>query len=415
MAAPHVAGAAALLKERHPAWTVEQIKSALESTGDPVHPAGSTAEVSALREGGGRINVARADNPLIFTDPTGISFGLVKRGTTSAQPLALTDAGGGSTPWTATIVPQTAPSGVNLSLSAPVAAAGSTLSVTLNVAADAAEGDTVGFVQLSRGTDVRRVPYWLHVEVPKLGTEPHVTITHPGVYSGDTVGKKSLVSSYRYPEGGLACNCKTGVLLNLSGPEQVFQVTLKKQVANLGAVVLTHAKGVSVSPRLVVAGDENRLTGFTALPVNDNPYQQFGEVEPVVGAIMPAPGAYDVVFDTPAGAKPGKFTFRVWMNDVTPPAVHLLTRAVRRGNPIRVAISDLGSGVDPTSIVLNVDASRPQFAFKRGILSVRSTALSPGTHRLKLVVSDYQEAKNMENVGPILPNTRTFSTTVVIR
>jgi hypothetical protein len=103
------------------------------------------------------------------------------------------------------------------------------------------------------------------------------------------------------------------------------------------------------------------------------------------------------------------------MNDVTPPAVHLLTRAVRRGNPIRVAISDLGSGVDPTSIVLNVDASRPQFAFKRGILSVRSTALSPGTHRLKLVVSDYQEAKNMENVGPILPNTRTFSTTVVIR
>ena len=415
MAAPHVAGAAALLKERHPAWTVEQIKSALESTGDPVHPAGSTAEVSALREGGGRINVARADNPLIFTDPTGISFGLVKRGTTSAQPLALTDAGGGPAPWTATIVPQTAPSGVNLSLSAPVAAAGSTLSVTLNVAADAAEGDAVGFVQLSRGTDVRRVPYWLHVEVPKLGTEPHVTITHPGVYSGDTVGKKSLVSSYRYPEGGLACNCKTGVLLNLSGPEQVFQVTLKKQVANLGAVVLTHAKGVSVSPRLVVAGDENRLTGFTALPVNDNPYQQFGEVEPVVGAIMPAPGAYDVVFDTPAGAKPGKFTFRVWMNDVTPPAVHLLTRAVRRGNPIRVAISDLGSGVDPTSIVLNVDASRPQFAFKRGILSVRSTALSPGTHRLKLVVSDYQEAKNMENVGPILPNTRTFSTTVVIR
>jgi subtilisin family serine protease len=415
MASPHVAGAAALLKERHPAWTVEQIKSALESTGDPVHPAGSAAEVSALREGGGRIDLANADNPLVFTDPTGISFGLVKQGTTSAQPLALADAGGGLAPWTATIVPQSAPRGANLSLSAPVAAAGSTLTLTLGVAADASEGDAVGFVELSRGTDVRRVPYWFHVEVPKLGTEPHVTIPHAGVYHGNTAGKKSLVSSYRYPEGGLACNCKTGVLLDLSGPEEVFRVTVKKTVANLGAVVLSHASGVRVSPRLVVAGDENRLTGFTALPVNDNPYQQFGRVEPVVGAIFPAPGAYDVVFDTPAGAKPGRFTFRVWMNDVTPPTAHLVARVVRRGTPIRVAISDAGSGVDPGSIVFNVDASRPQFAFKRGVLSVPSTGLSPGTHRLRLIVSDYQEAKNMENVGPILPNTRAFTATIVVR
>jgi subtilisin family serine protease len=415
MAAPHVAGAAALLRERHPAWTVEQIKSALESTGDPVHPSGSTAEVSALREGGGRINVARADNPLIFTDPTGISFGLVKRSTTSSRPLALIDAGGGSAPWTATIVSQSAPNGVNLSLAVPLATAGSTLTVTLTVAADAAEGDAVGFVQLSRGADVRRVPYWLHVEVPKLGTEPHFTITRAGVYGGNTAGKKSLVSGYRYPEGGLACNCQTGVLLDLSGPEQVFRVTVKTRVANLGAVLLTRASGVRVSPRLVVAGDENRLTGFTALPVNDNPYQMYGEVEPVVGAIAPAPGAYDVVFDTPAGAKPGKFTFRVWLNDVKPPVVRLLTQAVRRGSPVRVAISDPGSGVDPRSIVLNIDALRPQAVFKRGVLTIPSTNLSRGTHRLRLVVSDYQEAKNMENVGPILPNTRTFTATVIVR
>ena len=415
MASPHVAGAAALLKERHPSWTVAQIKSALESTGDPVHPAGSTAEVSALREGGGRIDVARADNPLIFTDPTGISFGLVKRGTTSSQPLTLTDAGGGPAPWTATIVPQATPTGVNLSVATSLVTAGTTLSLTLNVAADAAEGDAVGFVQLSRGTDVRRVPYWLHVEVPRLGTEPHGTIPRPGVYGGNTAGKKSLVSSYRYPEGGLACNCKTGVLLNLSGPEQIFRVAVTKRVANLGAVLLTRAKGVTVSPRLVVAGDENRLTGFTALPVNANPYQLYGTVEPVVGAIAPALGEYDVVFDTPAGARPGKFTFRVWMNDVTPPSAHLLTRTVRRGSPIRVALTDAGSGVDPRSIVLSVDGSRPRFALTKGVLSVPSTGLSRGKHQLRFVVSDYQEAKNMENVGPILPNTRFVAATIVVR
>src|SRR5262245_22891122 len=74
MASPHVAGAAALLAERHPGWTVAQIKSALESTGDPVHAAGASGELSVLREGGGRIDLARADNPLLFTDPTGLSF-----------------------------------------------------------------------------------------------------------------------------------------------------------------------------------------------------------------------------------------------------------------------------------------------------------------------------------------------------
>ena len=82
---------------------------------------------------------------------------------------------------------------------------------------------------------------------------------------------------------------------------------------------------------------------------------------------------------------------------------------------MRVAISDLGSGVDPRSIVLNVDALRPQVAFKRGVLTIPTADLSRGTHRLRLTVSDYQKAKNMENVGPILPNTRTFSATVTVR
>src|SRR4029079_14899867 len=48
MASPHVAGAAALLRQRHPTWTVAQIKSALESTGDEVHPGGADGDAATL-------------------------------------------------------------------------------------------------------------------------------------------------------------------------------------------------------------------------------------------------------------------------------------------------------------------------------------------------------------------------------
>ena len=108
MASPHVAGAAAVLEDRHPTWTVAQVKSALESTGDPVRNAPGT-EVPSTREGGGRIDLVRADNPLIFTSPTGLTFDLVRRGTSTTKQLVVTDAGGGTAPWTVSLAPQATP------------------------------------------------------------------------------------------------------------------------------------------------------------------------------------------------------------------------------------------------------------------------------------------------------------------
>ena len=84
MATPHVAGAVALLIQRHPTWSVEQLKSALASTGDPVHPSRGFGETSVLREGGGRIDLAPAYQPLLFTDPTSLGWGYVRRGLAKA-------------------------------------------------------------------------------------------------------------------------------------------------------------------------------------------------------------------------------------------------------------------------------------------------------------------------------------------
>ncbi|PWR04805.1 hypothetical protein DKT68_30355 [Micromonospora acroterricola] len=54
MAAPHVAGAAALLAQRHPDWTGEQLKAALVGAADPL------AGVDPYAVGAGRLNAARA-------------------------------------------------------------------------------------------------------------------------------------------------------------------------------------------------------------------------------------------------------------------------------------------------------------------------------------------------------------------
>jgi subtilisin family serine protease len=411
MAAPHVAGGAALLLQRHPTWTVEQVKSALASTGNEVHPTGSSGEASVLREGGGRIDLVRADRPLIFTDPTSLGWGLVRRGFSGTKKLSTADAGGGSAPWKVSIQAQSLPRGAKLEPQAKTLVAGASLTLRLAVSPTAQAGDGTGFIVLKRGADVRRVAFWFHVEVPRLGLDPHRILRAPGVYHGDTSGQASRVSSYRYPQQGLAA----GVPTRLGGPEQVFRFTLRRRVANFGIAIVGHAPGVRVSPRLVADDDENRVVGYTGLPAAINPYQGFDRAEPVVGAVLPDPGTYEFVFDTPTGAKPGAFTFRFWVDDTSPPSIRLLERRDTIGRPIRVSVRDSGSGVDPQALHARVGGKSVRFSYAHGVLLLRTDGLRPGRRAVVVSASDYQETKNMEDVGPVLPNTRVLHATVTLR
>jgi subtilisin family serine protease len=409
MAAPHVAGAVALLRQRHPDWTVAQIKSALVLTGTPVHVSG-TAEAPTTREGGGLIDVPAANAPLIFAAPADLSFGLLGAGASAARAVALTDAGGGAGTWTVGVSPQGAPGGVTVTASATVTVPGE-LDVTASAAPGSAEGDATGFVTLTLGATVRRIPYWFHVAAPRLAVEPRRALTRTGIYKGQTKGKPALVSTYRYPEGA------RGIPNVLSGPEQVFRVTLPRPVANFGVAVTNEGAGVRVSPRVVLAGNENRLVGNTGLPLVINPYlQTFGDARPVAGAIRPARGAYDVVFDTPAGTPPGQYTFRFWVDDVTPPTVKLLTPVVRTGgSKLVLSVGDAGAGVDPGSLDASVDGHHVVIRLVGGRATTPDLALTRGRPRIVLRVAYYQELKNMENVPQILPNTRTFRATFRVR
>ncbi len=85
MAAPHVTGAAVLLKQRHPGWTVAQIKSALVETGDPAHVSG-LAEAPTTREGGGVVDLVRADAPSSSPRPPVSRSGSCSRASRPAAP-----------------------------------------------------------------------------------------------------------------------------------------------------------------------------------------------------------------------------------------------------------------------------------------------------------------------------------------
>ena len=408
MAAPHVAGAAALLKQRHPTWTPAQVKSALVQTGDRVFADDTRSrETRPSREGGGSVNLVRAENALLFASPSTLSFGHVARTTTLTRTVALSDAGGGAGEWAVAAEPQSGP--------APATAATVTVPGTLEVALHltrAAVGEGTGFVVLSRGAERRRIPYWFRITAPALGRAKATPLRRPGTYRATTRGGTRLVSEYRYPERVLGL----GLASTLAGPERVYRVTLRRPAVNFGVVVTSQGRGVDIEPRIVRAGDENRLVGFTALPLNLNPYLRILD-QPVraAGALLPAAGAYDVVFDTPDVAAAGAFTFRYWLNDVTPPALALATRAVKRGNDLVVLARDAGSGVDPASRVVRVDGRERRARLVGGRILVDTAALPRGRHTLVAQLSDYQESRNMENVAKILPNTRVLRTTFTVR
>jgi hypothetical protein len=408
MAAPHVAGAAALLRQRHPTWTVEQLKSALVQTGTAVGEAGDAFPV---REGGGLVDLQKADAPLLFASPSSLSFGLLRRGASLTQTVRLEDAGGGAAPWTVAIEHVRADSGVSIVVPASVTAPG-TLGVTVAARPGARQRELSGFVVLSRGADRRRIPYWVRVTAPSLARKQAKPLTRPGLHRATTKGASARVRNYRYPSDVAVL----GVTGTLRGPEQVYRVRLRRTVENFGVAVVWRARGVRVEPRIVRAGDENRLLGQTALPINLNPYlRQFRAATPAAGALRPAPGTYDVVFDGPSLGTAGAFRFRYWVNDTRPPRLRLVTRSVARGTQLRVRATDAGAGVDPRTVVAQVDRGQVATKLENGVLRLDTGNLARGRHQLVLQVSDYQESRNMENATAILPNTARLTTSFVVR
>jgi minor extracellular serine protease Vpr len=428
MATPHVAGAAALLVERHPGWTPLQVRSALVSTAGPAWAdTARTTEASVFLEGGGLVDVPRADDPQIFTEPSSLSLGdlNVKRGAARrALAVEVTDAGGGSGIWSVQVQPQSASSGASIEVPGLVAVAPggrADLSVVASATAQAAAGDDYGFLVMRTGAETRRIPYAFFVTRPALQDANPVRLRQ--YQTGTTQGGASFVQAYRWPAAPFGYPPSfTGPSMVEDGVERVYVVPhLSRPVVNLGVSVVSSSAGAVIDPWLLGSLDENDVQGPAGTPVDVNPMTpDFGLAIGAAGAAFPRLKRYYVSVDSTQDlytgrSSRGRYRLRYWVNDLRPPKVRLLTRRVAAGRPtLAISAQDTGAGVDPYSILLAYrgvvigavayDAGSGVAVFE---LPRSAPRLVPGRTRGTLGASDFQEAKNINTFGPdLMPNTR---------
>ncbi|WP_157751197.1 S8 family peptidase [Actinoplanes derwentensis] len=157
-ASPHVAGSAAILAQKHPEWTPDQLKAALMGAARPADGLGVFAQ------GAGRVDVARAVHTTLLADPPSLSLG---------DQLAkdVTYRNFGSEPLTVSLR-ATAPFTVNAStLTVP---AGGSATARVTVAATLTGGAHSGRLTATAGGQVVTTPVGVVRETAKADLDLHI-------------------------------------------------------------------------------------------------------------------------------------------------------------------------------------------------------------------------------------------------
>jgi subtilisin family serine protease len=174
MAAPHVAGAAALLRQIHPDWSPAYIKSALMSTAQymNIYLADGVTPAQPLDMGAGRLDLTRAADPGVILNPPSLSYGQVPTGTQKSLTVWVTSVAGAaetynlSTLYTGDSFTQTTElPGFSVSPSSLTLAPGESqpITVTFDSAASAGLGDNQGYIILDGESYDAHLPAWARV------------------------------------------------------------------------------------------------------------------------------------------------------------------------------------------------------------------------------------------------------------
>ncbi len=264
------------------------------------------------------------------------------------------------------------------------------MQITAGVAAGGVQGDNFGFILLRRGSDVRRIPYAFSVSRSSLTGAP-VAALKP-MQSGDTRTGEDRAQAYRWPTSPFSILGIFGVdpSVNDDGKEKIYSLNITKQAVNAGVVVVKPetkldapitarlSSNQPIHPWFMGSLDENDVLGYAGIPVNVNgSLPDFLYSIGAAGGVFLPPGRYYVSVDSGRDlfngrSLAGRYTLRSWVNDVRPPTVRIVTKALSSGRPTVVAkITDAKSGVDPHSLQLFFGPSTRRSSVGRDALRPR--------------------------------------------
>lgn len=169
-ATPHVAGAAALVKQLNPTFTPDQVKSALvnSATTDVFRTANQTARVGVLDTGGGRVDLARASSVTATLSPASLSFGIRKlkgKDVNVSIDLKITSVIDGQNQFT--VGPQQLDPGDGITVTTTTPSLSltrgqtNTATITMAAVAGSQRRDYTGYILVTGGGQTLHVPYWV--------------------------------------------------------------------------------------------------------------------------------------------------------------------------------------------------------------------------------------------------------------
>ena len=211
MAAPHVAGAAALLRQAHPSWSADQVAAALTGAAHPL------PHYSPDVSGAGRLDVAAADQLGVLPQPRTVDLGLADTSgptTSASRTVTLTNVTNSAQHLQLTIDPATGPA-----LHAQVTPASvtippqgqATVTLSLHGTAPVTAVDASGWIQAAvSGGPSLTIPYLLAFRPMELHASPDPTTSDSTVFV--------------YAQPGLA-QPPTVVVQPPTGPSQTLTAT----------------------------------------------------------------------------------------------------------------------------------------------------------------------------------------------
>ncbi|MEV4159677.1 S8 family serine peptidase [Nonomuraea dietziae] len=263
MAAPHVAGAAAIVAAQHPEWTPAQLKAALMASARP-------GQIGVFGQGAGRVDVTRATTQFVTANPPGLGFGQQRWPHTDDEPITrtLTYTNAGSAPVTLDLAVRALDSAgrpLDAALftvtprSVTVAAGGNAeVSVTADTRGDLPDTPLGGYLTATGGG--------ITVSTP-LGVDREVESHDLTLNQTDRDGRPatSVMTVLRRLEGA-------DDVIMLSGQQASTTLRLPKGTWSVGTTFLGAARTLLVHPGLALTGPRTLdLDARLGLPLSVTP------------------------------------------------------------------------------------------------------------------------------------------------